>query len=167
MTKKTALITGSGRGIGKGIALEMAKNGYNIVISYSKSPATAEETMREVEKLGASALLVKADVGIKESCKDLVDETVKRFGKIDVLVNNAGVAGPTATIWEYPEDVFEQIMKVNIFSQFYMLKYATKQMITNQDGGSVINIASISSVYGVEAFAGWQPRIYQPPPAFT
>lgn len=155
MARKTAIITGSSRGIGKAITLAMAKSGNDVVINYSKSAAAAEETMREVKKLGAEAVLVKADVGTKEGCKTLVDEAIKAFGKIDVLVNNAGIAGKQTKIWDFPETEFEQVMMINLFSQFYMLKYASKHMISNPDGGSVINVASIASVYGTEAYAGY------------
>lgn len=152
MTRKTALITGSGKGIGRGVALEMAKNGYNVVINYANSPEAARETLKEAEALGVETLLHKADVSVKENCKSLVDETIGRFGRIDVLVNNVGVGGRTVKIWDFPEEEFEQVMSVNLFSRFYMLKYATKHMIDNPGGGSVINVASVCEK---EAFAGY------------
>lgn len=155
MARKTALISGSGKGIGRSITLAMARSGYDVAINYSKSAAAAEETKREAEKLGAEAILVKADVSTMEGCKTLVDEAIEAFGKIDVLVNNAGIAGKQTKIWDFPETEFEHVMRVNLFSQFYLLKYASKHMISNPDGGSIINVASIAAVYGTEAYAGY------------
>jgi len=86
---KTALVTGSGRGIGRAIALHLARNGADVVVNFFRNRATAEETVAEIEKLGRRALLVKADVGDLEDLKRLFDETEQAFGGLDIFIHNA------------------------------------------------------------------------------
>ena len=91
MGNKVALITGSSRGLGRAIAIELAKSGYNVVINYNNSELRANEVNKEVKKYGVKSLVIKCDISNEDEVKVMVDEIVDKFGKIDVLVNNAAV----------------------------------------------------------------------------
>lgn len=140
---KTAIITGSSRGIGKEIALELAKQGYNVVINSSKTQAEGESTAKECALLGARSIFIKADVSTPNGAKKLIEETIKAFGKVDVLVNNAGVAQKKLFIDCNEADV-QSILNHNINCAVYPTKECIKAM--TQNGGSIVNISSIQSV---------------------
>ena len=98
---KVAMVTGSSRGLGRAIVLELAKNGYDVVINYNNSEDRAKLVQEEVSKLGVKSLLIKCDISNEEEVKYMIDETVKEFGKIDVLVNNAAVCYDTNCCFFY------------------------------------------------------------------
>lgn len=98
LADKSAIVTGSGRGIGRAIAIKYAQEGADVVVNYTKNPDTANDTAKEIEKLGLKVVVVKADVAKKEDCDNMVKAALEKFGKVDILVNNAGVYGTAGQI---------------------------------------------------------------------
>lgn len=146
---KVALITGSTRGIGKQIALTLSKEGYNIVINYRKETEELEELVKEIENNNVEVLAVKGDVSIFEDCKNFVSKSIEKFGKIDVLVNNAGITKDTL-LARMTEGDFKQVIDVNLIGTFNVTKNAISYMMKARSG----RIINISSVVGVSGNAG-------------
>ncbi len=143
--KKVTIITGSSRGIGASIAEEFAKNDYNVVINYKNSKKEADLLKNTLEKnYNIKAIAIKADVSDEEDVKYLVNETIKEFGKIDVLVNNAGIAIDTV-IEDKTVDIFQKTMNNNLLSVFLMCKYVGQEMLKNKSG-SIVNISSTNGI---------------------
>ena len=143
---KVALITGAARGIGKAIAKKFAENGYNVVINYVSAKTDIKTLTKEFEDLGVKALLVKADVSNKEEAEGLVNQTIEKFGKIDVLVNNAGITKDNLLMRMSEED-FEKVLDINLKGTFLITKFATKYMMKKRYG-SIVNLASVVGVAG-------------------
>lgn len=143
---KVALITGAARGIGKAIAKKFAENGYNVVINYVSAKTDIKTLTKEFEDLGVKVLLVKADVSNKEEAEGLVNQTIEKFGKIDVLVNNAGITKDNLLMRMNEED-FEKVLDINLKGTFLITKFATKYMMKKRCG-SIINLASVVGVAG-------------------
>lgn len=143
---KVALITGAARGIGKEVAKKFAKNGYDVVINYVSSKTDTEKLKKEFEDLGVKVLLVKADVSNQEEAEDLVNQTINTFGKIDVLVNNAGITKDNLLMRMSEED-FEKVININLKGTFLVTKYAIKYMMKKRRG-SIVNLASVVGVAG-------------------
>lgn len=148
MSKKTALITGATRGIGKAIAEEFAKQGYNLVLNY-RNKERALETKEELSKYGTEILCVKGDVSNFEDVEYIFEKAIEEFEKIDVLVNNAGITKDNLAVRMSPEE-FEQVIDVNLKGVFYCMKLAAKHMMKNRQG----SIISISSISGLKANVG-------------
>ena len=144
---KTVLITGASRGIGEQIARAFSTNGYNVIINYNKSEERAKKLGEEL-----NAPIFKADVSKFDQAKALVDFAIEKFGKIDVLVNNAGVALPQKVLQEVTEEEFDNIVAVNLKSTFNCSKLVIDLMISN-GGGSIINISSIWGQVGASCEA--------------
>lgn len=145
---KVAIITGSSRGIGKAMALDFAREGTAVVVSArteaaGKLPGTIHDTVREIEQAGGKALAVKCDVSEEAEVNTLVGQTLERFGRIDVLVNNAAV-GYYRTVMETPVRHWDLVMKVNVRGAFLCIK-AVLPAMTAQKRGSIINISSSSA----------------------
>lgn len=146
--KKVALVTGSSRGIGAFTVREFAKNNYNVVINYVNSEDEALSLKEEVERLyKVEALVVKADVSKEEEVKKLIDVTYREFKRIDVIVNNAGIAIDT-TLEDKTVDNFKKIIDINLIGTFLVCKYGGEVML-NQGFGSIVNI---SSTNGIDSF---------------
>lgn len=143
---KVALITGAARGIGKAIAKKFAENGYNVVINYVSAKTDIKTLTKEFEDLGVKVLLVKADVSNKEEAEGLVNQTIEKFGKIDVLVNNAGITKDNLLMRMSEED-FEEVLDINLKGTFLITKFATKYMMKKRCG-SIVNLASVVGVAG-------------------
>ncbi len=139
---KVAIVTGAGTGIGQGIALAFAREGANIVVDYVGKASVAQATIDEVQKLGRKCIGVDADISKQADVQMLVQKTVETFGKLDILVNNAGIEKKYAFV-DYPLDEFEKIVAVNLTGPFLCAQAAAKQMITQGNGGRIINISSI------------------------
>ena len=142
---KVAIITGAKQGIGFGIALAMAKEGCNIVVS-DIDQAGAEAAAAEIAKLGVQTLAVACDVSKKENVDNLIAETIKKFGKLDILVNNAGVY-PYKAFAEMTEADWDRVMNVNLKSVFLCSQAAAKEM---KAGGKIVSISSIASLVGFD-----------------
>ena len=143
---KVALITGAARGIGKAIAKKFAENGYNVVINYVSAKTDIKTLTKEFEDLGVKVLLVKADVSNKEEAEGLVNQTIEKFGKIDVLVNNAVITKDNLLMRMSEED-FEKVLDINLKGTFLITKFATKYMMKKRCG-SIVNLASVVGVAG-------------------
>lgn len=144
--KKVALVTGGSRGIGKACALELAKAGYDVAITYVGNEDAANATVAELTSLGCKAYAAKFDVANKEATEKAVAEIVEKFGKIDVLVNNAGITRDGLFMRMTPEN-WEAVINTNLNSAFYVTNPIAKLMI-KQRSGAIINMASISGVFG-------------------
>ena len=143
---KTVLITGASRGIGAETARRFAKEGYNVVINYVKNKELAEKVAEDVASLGGTPLIVKADVSKDKEAKALVERTISVFGKIDVLVSNAGVAEYGLLI-DSDESKIDRVIDVNLKGTINVCKYSSEQMI-KQMSGRIINVSSMWGVDG-------------------
>lgn len=139
---KVAIVTGGNSGIGKGIVLSLAEQGANIVIDYVAHPEATEELEKQVVALGDQAIGIDADVSKVEDLQRLVDAAVKSFGRLDIMVNNAGVETRTSVL-DTTEKQYEFVLNVNLKSAFFGTQVAAKQMIAQGDGGRIINITSV------------------------
>ena len=146
---KCALITGATRGIGKQIAITLAKQGYNIALNYRKENEELENTKKEIEKIGVQILAVKGDVANFEDCENFVKQVIERFGQIDVLVNNAGITKDMLLMRMKKED-FEQVIDTNLVGTFNVTKNVVPYMMKARSG----RIINISSVVGISGTAG-------------
>jgi glucose 1-dehydrogenase len=139
---QVAIVTGGNSGIGMGIVLALAEQGANVVIDYVANPEATEELERRCHALGDQAIGVKADVSKVADLLMLVDTAVKTFGKLDVMVNNAGIETRTS-ILDTTEEQYQRVLDVNLKSAFFGTQIAAKQMIAQGTGGRIINISSV------------------------
>ena len=143
---KTALVTGAGRGIGRAIALTLARYGADVVVNYNGSKEKAEETAKLIEEMGRKALTIKANVADKEECKAMFDQIKKEFGTLDILVNNAGITRDGLAVRMKEED-FDAVIDTNLKGAFLCMQQAGLIMMKKRYG-RIINISSISGVRG-------------------
>ena len=146
LSGKTALVTGAGRGIGRAIALTLAKYGADVVVNYNGSKEKAEETAKLIEEMGQKALVIKANVADKEECKAMFDQVKAEFGKLDILVNNAGITRDGLAVRMKEED-FDAVIDTNLKGAFLCMQQAGLMMMKKRYG-KIINISSISGVHG-------------------
>ena len=139
---KVAIVTGGNSGIGKAIALALAADGANIVIDYVADPGSTIEVEREIAALGNRALGVEADVSKVADLQRLVDATVKAFGRLDIMVNNAGIESRTSVL-DTTEQQYDAVLRINLKSAFFGTQLAARQMIKQGGGGHIINITSV------------------------
>ncbi|RME82106.1 MAG: 3-ketoacyl-ACP reductase [Caldilineae bacterium] len=149
--EQVAIVTGSSRGIGRGIALALAAEGWRIVINYHSNSAAAEETAADVRRSGGDALVVQADTADLDSLNALVDATLDRWGRIDVLVNNAGIAPRRRLdILQTTPASYDEVMAVNLRGPFFLTQRVAREMIRLLGTGviarpKIVNIGSISA----------------------
>lgn len=141
---KTALVTGSSRGVGKAIALALAEQGYDIVVNYARSKTAAEETAKEIESLGRRALVIKANVGDTSKIKQMFETIDQEFGRLDVLINNAA-SGVQRPIMELEEKHWDWTMDINSKALLFCAQEAAKRM-EKSGGGSIISISSLGAI---------------------
>jgi glucose 1-dehydrogenase len=139
---KAAIVTGSDSGIGRAIALELARQGAAVTINYHKNEDAANATKKEIEDAGGKAQIIQADVSSVADIQKLVDGTVSAFGRLDILVNNAGMETRTSTL-DTTEHQFDLVIAIDLKSAFFGVQAAAKQMIAQGGGGRIINISSI------------------------
>ncbi|HEX6302941.1 MAG TPA: 3-ketoacyl-ACP reductase [Anaerolineales bacterium] len=151
MAGRTAMITGSSRGIGRGIALALAERGWQVVVNYRSNRQAAEETGREVEARGGVAYLVQADMASIDDLNRMVDATLEHFGSIDLHVNNAGM-GPRERVdmLRMSEASYDEVMAVNLKGAFFLTQRVANEMIALIEAGTIkkpkiVNIGSLSS----------------------
>jgi NAD(P)-dependent dehydrogenase (short-subunit alcohol dehydrogenase family) len=142
---KVALITGGDSGIGRAVAVAMAREGAKIAIVYLEEQKDADITQAAVEKEGSRAIKIKGDVGDEAFCRDAVERTMGEFGRLDILVNNAGEQHETKDIREIDAHQIERTFRTNIFSYFFMAKHALRHM---KEGASIINTTSVTAYKG-------------------
>ena len=141
-----AIVTGAGRGIGRAIAVELARHGYHILVDYAGNASAAEETVALCQAEGVDAFAVQADVSDEDAVKGLVKSALERFGRIDVLINNAGITRDNLMLRMSAED-FDLVIEKNLRGAFLMTKYVGKEML-HQRSGRIVNISSVVGVHG-------------------
>lgn len=153
MARKTVLVTGASRGIGKAIAVKFAKKGYNVVISCVRREEHLLQTKKEIESFQVSCLSYLGDMGVAENCAELFKKIRKQFGGLDVLVNNAGISYIGLLQDMKPED-WELILRTNLTSVFNCCKLAIPMMLEKKQG-KIINISSVWGVCGASCEAAY------------
>ena len=146
--EKSAVVTGATRGIGKAIALELAKRGANVAFNYAKSADEAEKLKAEIENSGVKCFAAQCDVANTEASADFVKQAQSEFGTIDFLVNNAGITRDTL-ILRMKEDDWNAVIDTNLKGAWNFSKAVLRPMMKNENGGSILNISSISGVVGM------------------
>jgi len=141
LKNKVAIVTGGNSGIGQAIVLELARQGASVVIDYVAHPEATEALEREICKLGNQSLGVEADVSKLADLQKLIDAAVGKFGRLDIMVNNAGIETRTSVL-DTTEAQYERVMAINLKSAFFGTQIAARQMIKQGGGGRVINITS-------------------------
>jgi NAD(P)-dependent dehydrogenase (short-subunit alcohol dehydrogenase family) len=141
---KVVMITGASRGLGRALTFACAEEGANLVIT-SRSADSLDPIADEVEGVGAEVLAIPADISRSTHVEKLVEAAVERFGRIDVLINNAGLLGPRVPIAEYPEDEWRKVLEANLTGPFLLTKAAMPHI---PEGGSIINVTSGVSIEG-------------------
>jgi glucose 1-dehydrogenase len=148
---KVALVTGASSGIGKAIALEFGRQGAGVGVNYRGEAAPAEAAAREIEAAGGKAFAVQADVSKSDEVRRMIQQTVERLGKLDVLVNNAGIEHATPFL-DKPEEEWDRTIAVNLKGPFLCTQAAAREMVRRGGGGTIVNI---SSVHEDLAFPGY------------
>ncbi len=145
---KTAIVTGASSGLGVAFAKALSEGGANVVLA-ARRKENLDALASEIASAGGSAIAVACDVADSASVKALVDETIGRFGRVDVLVNNAGVSAEAGFVPEkIPDEVFAHTMNVNVMGSFYCAREVAQHMLVDGKGGSIINVASIMGMAG-------------------
>jgi NAD(P)-dependent dehydrogenase (short-subunit alcohol dehydrogenase family) len=144
---KIAVITGGGRGLGKGIALTFAAEGSDVVIA-ARTETALKETAAEIEAIGRKCLAIVTDQAIPEQVRNMVDRTLERFGRVDVLVNNAGIGGPTLSVADMDLEAWKQTLAINLTGAMLCTKYILKDDMIPRRSGNIINISSVSGRMG-------------------
>ncbi|MEB3318296.1 MAG: glucose 1-dehydrogenase [Cyanobacteriota bacterium] len=139
---KVAIVTGGNSGIGKAIVEVLAELGARVVIDYRSHPEATEELEREIGAFGGGSFGVQADVSNLDDLRRLVEACVAKYGRLDVMVNNAGIETRTSILDSTPED-YDKVLNVNLRSVFFSTQFAAKQMIAQGGGGRIINISSV------------------------
>jgi NAD(P)-dependent dehydrogenase (short-subunit alcohol dehydrogenase family) len=142
---KVALITGGDSGIGRAVAVHMAREGADVAIAYLDEHEDADETIRAVQKEGTRAFKLAGDIGDEAFCRTLVEHTVKEFGRLDILVNNAAEQHETDDPLQFDTAQMERTFRTNVFSFFYLIKAALPYL---KEGGSILNTTSITAFKG-------------------
>src|SRR5256886_10383893 len=139
---KVAVVTGGNSGIGKAVVLELARQGANIVIDYVVHPEATEEVEKQIAALGDRSIGVLADVSKVADLEKLIGAAVKAFGRVDIMVNNAGVETRTSVL-DTTEAQYDKVMQINLKSSFFGTQFAARQMIKQGGGGRIIYITSV------------------------
>lgn len=145
LRNKIAIITGGDSGIGKAVAIAFAKEGADVVIAYHEDDKDARSTAARVESIGQQCLLIPGDIGKPAHCKKIIDKTVRRFGKLDVIVNNAGIQFPQKELSAITPDQLKKTFETNIFAMFYLVQAAEPYL---QEGAAIINTTSVTAYRG-------------------
>lgn len=141
---KIALITGGSRGIGRGIALEFAREGAHVAVNYRRDAAAAADTVRAVEELGGSALALQADVSDWVAVQRMVEQALEHFGQIDIVVANSGIASRVVPVWELDIEHWHKVIGINLHGVFYTCR-ATVGHLVQRKSGNVILISSVGA----------------------
>jgi NAD(P)-dependent dehydrogenase (short-subunit alcohol dehydrogenase family) len=142
---KAALITGGDSGIGRAVAIAFAKEGADLVVVYLNEHKDAEQTKSLVEEHGANCLLLAGDIGDEEFCRAVVEQTLEKFNRLDILVNNAAVQYPQDSITDITAEQLEKTFRTNIFAMFFLIKHALPHL---KKGSAIINTTSVTAYRG-------------------
>ncbi|MEZ5727082.1 MAG: SDR family oxidoreductase [Burkholderiaceae bacterium] len=148
LSNKVALVTGGGSGIGQQIALAYARANARVAVA-DLSAESAEATAAMIAAAGGKAIAMSVDVTDAEDCARMVEQTVGQFGRLDIACNNAGAAGGMAPLAEYPLDLWDKLLAVNLTGVFYCLRQEIPAMLASGDGGAIVNIASVLGMVGM------------------
>jgi NAD(P)-dependent dehydrogenase (short-subunit alcohol dehydrogenase family) len=153
LSNQVAIVTGSGRGLGAVIARGLAAAGASVMLC-SRTQAELDSTASEIARTGGQAATTVVDTSNRESCQRLIDQTVARFGRVDVLVNNAGidVISPAESV---TDDAWEKVLNTNLKGYFLCSQIAARQMLAQGSGGSIINNSSVCSIVGVHGLTAY------------
>ena len=143
---KIALVTGSSRGVGRAVALGLAKQGANVVVNYTSNENAADEVVEIIQSMGGKAIAVKADVAQKAEAENLVNSAIDTFGRLDILVNNAGFTRPSMMI-KMTEDQWDQVVDIHLKGAFLCAQAAGLHM-KEQKSGKIINVTSVAGIVG-------------------
>lgn len=146
LENKVALVTGAGRGIGRQIALTLAKEGATVVVNYNGSRERAEGVVAEIENAGGKAEAYGCDVSDFESCQEMINNVINKYGHLDILVNNAGITRD-GLIMKMKEEDFDAVLNINLKGTFNTIRHSARQML-KQRSGKIINISSVSGILG-------------------
>lgn len=146
LEEKIAVVTGAARGIGRGIALALAREGAMVVVNYNGSADRAAEVVGEIEANGGKAVAIQCNISDFEAAKDFYTAVVKEYGKIDILVNNAGITKDNL-VMKMSEEEFQSVIQTNLAGTFHGIRFVSRFMM-KQRCGRIINIASVSGVTG-------------------
>lgn len=146
LKNKIALITGAGRGIGRAIAIALAKEGAEVVINYNGSEERAKEVKQTIEENGGKASMYKCNVSDFVACEAMIKDIIKEYGHLDILVNNAGIT-KDGLIMKMKEEDFDSVLNVNLKGTFNTIRHSARQML-KQRSGKIINISSVSGILG-------------------
>jgi len=144
---KIAVVTGGGKGLGRGIAMVFAAEGADVVIA-ARTEADLKKTASEIEAMGRKCLPIVTDLAIPEQIRSMVDKTLDRFGRVDVLVNNAGIGGPTLSVADMDLEAWDQTLAINLTGTMLCCKYILKDDMIPRKSGNIIIISSASGRYG-------------------
>ena len=156
MKNKVVIVTGASSGIGEACAIAFAKKGANVVLA-ARNVEKLNSVAETVKQIGVEVLAVKCDVSVKTDCEKLVNETLGKFNRIDVLINNAGIS-MRAIFNEMELDVLERVMNINFYGTVYCTKYALPHILKNK--GSVVGVSSIAGYLGLPARTGYSASKY-------
>jgi NAD(P)-dependent dehydrogenase (short-subunit alcohol dehydrogenase family) len=156
MSGKVALVTGASSGIGRATALAFAKKGARVVLAARREDELAA-LAKEIEAVGGEAAYLRTDVSVAADVEALVDHTIRTFGRLDFAVNNAGIEGEIHGIVDFPEEVWDRVMDVNLKGTFLCLKYEARAMLEGGRGGAIVNIGSVNSFLGFPGGAAYVP----------
>jgi 3-oxoacyl-[acyl-carrier protein] reductase len=141
---KVALVTGASRGIGRAIAVALAKKGCNVIINYARDEENAKKTEEMCRAYGVETLTVRADVSNREEVREMVEKAIEKFGRIDILINNAGILGKTINPREISDEEWDRVLGVNLKGAFIV----TQEVLKYMKRGKIVNIASIAGKDG-------------------
>jgi NAD(P)-dependent dehydrogenase (short-subunit alcohol dehydrogenase family) len=153
LSNQVAIVTGSGRGLGAAIAHGLAEAGASVMLC-SRTKAEVESTTAEIVRKGRKAAALVADTSDRASCQHLVDQTVARFGKLDVLINNAGIDS-ISPAEDFTDEAWDRVVDTNLKGYFICSQIAARQMLSQGSGGSIINNSSICSIVGVHGLTAY------------
>jgi len=142
LSNKVAIVTGSGQGIGQGIAERFARDGANVVVDYIGDPTGAEETVKAIQAAGAKGIAVEADITLSDDRVKLIEAATSAFGTVDILVNNAGME-KKAAFWEVQEADYDKVLDVNLKSAFFLTQAFVNKLREQKRKGTIVNISSV------------------------
>jgi 3-oxoacyl-[acyl-carrier protein] reductase len=145
---KAAVVTGGGRGIGRGICLAFAKEGADVIVNYASKDQPAQEVVEMIKKMGRKAVAIKGNVAVKTEAEKIIQTAIDNFGKIDILVNNAGVSKPNM-LYKMTEEQWDEVIDIQLKGPFLCTQVAAKYMMERKSG-KIINVTSSAGLWGTK-----------------